>query len=216
MPDLGDLRRLEPISRSFGFDRGQPVDHHYIARVLAAHAADIRGHVLEIGDDGYTRRFGADRVTRSDVLDHNPENRRATIVADLARADEVEAARFDCAIVTQTLHLLFDVPTAIRTLHRLLRPGGVLLLTVPGISQICGYDLDRWGDDWRFTTASVARLAGDVFGPERMAVASHGNVLAAIAFLHGLAAEELTPAELDHLDPDYQLLITARAVKAPG
>ena len=49
---------LEPVSRSFGFDRGTPVDRRYIEQFLARHAAAIRGDVLEVGDDGYTRRFG--------------------------------------------------------------------------------------------------------------------------------------------------------------
>ena len=34
-------------------------------------------------------------------------------------------------------------------------PGGSLLLTVPGISQIARYD-DHWGDYWRFTSAPYA------------------------------------------------------------
>ena len=42
---------------------------------------------------------------------------------------------------------------------------------------------------------------------------SFGNVLAAIAFLAGLAAEELRPEELDVNDPDYQAVIVVRAVK---
>jgi hypothetical protein len=62
---FGDLRRLTPISRSFGYDRGQPIDRYYIANFLGRHSGDIRGHVLEIGDDRYTRRFGGDRVTHS-------------------------------------------------------------------------------------------------------------------------------------------------------
>jgi hypothetical protein len=73
--------------------------------------------------------------------------------------------------------------------------------------------MERWGDYWRFTTAAIQRLFGDIFGGEQVTVTTHGNVLAAISFLHGLAAHELTPAELDFHDPDYQLLVTARAVK---
>lgn len=42
------------------------------------------------------------------------------------------------------------------------------------------------------------------------------NVLVACAFLHDLAAQELKPEELDSNDPDYQALITVRAVKSVG
>ena len=44
-------------------------------------------------------------------------------------------------------------------------------------------------------------------------VQGHGNVLVAIAFLHGLLIQELRQEELDYHDPDYELLITVRAQK---
>ena len=66
--DFGHFRRLIPISKEWGFDRGLPIDRYYIERFLQRHAADIRGRVLEVGDNAYTRRFGGDRVTNSDVI----------------------------------------------------------------------------------------------------------------------------------------------------
>src|SRR5687767_2014936 len=98
---FGSLRRVNPISRHFGFDRGQPVDRHYIEGFLARNATDVRGRVVEVGDDSYTRRFGAGRVTRSDVLHVSADNPQATIVADLANAEHVPSDTFDCVIVTQ-------------------------------------------------------------------------------------------------------------------
>jgi SAM-dependent methyltransferase len=210
---FGDLRRLKPISRVFGFDRGLCIDRYYIENFLAKHAEDIRGHVLEIGDDTYTRRFGGDRVARSDVLHVQEGNPKATIVADLTCADSIPSDTFDCIIFTQTLQVIYDVRAAIRHLHRILKPGGVLLATFPGISQISRYDMDRWGDYWRFTTLSARRLFEEVFPPGNVTVRAYGNVLAAVAFLHGLSAEELRREELDYHDPDYELIITVRAVK---
>ncbi|MDT7947006.1 MAG: methyltransferase domain-containing protein [Thermoflexus sp.] len=169
--------------------------------------------MLEIGDDTYTRRFGGDRVARSDVLHVQEGNPKATIVADLTCADSIPSDTFDCIIFTQTLHVIYDVRAAIRHLHRILKPGGVLLATFPGISQINRYDMDRWGDYWRFTTLSARRLFEEVFPPGNVTVRAYGNVLAAVAFLHGLSAEELRREELDYHDPDYELIITVRAVK---
>src|SRR5262249_6056962 len=65
---FGSFRRVTPISREFGFDRGLPVDRYYIEQFLSVHADDIRNRVLEIGDDTYMRRFGGSRVTKGDVL----------------------------------------------------------------------------------------------------------------------------------------------------
>jgi SAM-dependent methyltransferase len=210
--EFGDLRRVTPVSRAFGFERGRPVDRYYIERFLTGAAADITGRVVEVGDDTYTRQFGR-RMSRSDVLDLPRNAGRATILADLTAADHIPTASFDCFILTQTLQYVYDLPAAAATLHRVIKPGGVLLASFPVISQICRYDMDRWGDYWRFTTASAGRLLADVFGPERVDVTGHGNVLAALCFLHGLSAEELEPAELDYHDPDYEIVVTARAVK---
>jgi SAM-dependent methyltransferase len=211
--EFGDLRRLEPISRSFGFDLGQPVDRYYIERFLARHAADISGRVAEMGDRHYTTAFGGTAVTTSDVVDVSPQNGDATILADLSDAPHLPPAIFDCFIFTQTMQYIYDLQAAVDTLYHVLKPGGVLLATFPAISQICREDMDRGGDFWRFTTASVWRLLADVFDPEQVEVAADGNVLAATAFLYGLPAEALQPGELDYQDPDYQLVITARAVK---
>ena len=49
--------------------------------------------------------------------------------------------------------------------------------------------------------------------PEQV-IESHGNVLAASAFLYGLATSELTRVELDWRDPEYEVLIAVRAVRA--
>jgi SAM-dependent methyltransferase len=200
--DFGDLRRLEPVSRRFGNDRGLAICHYYIRKFLTRHATDIRGCVLEIGENRYTREFGGDRVTCADVLHAVAGNEAATIVADLSSADEIASNQFDCIIFTQTLQHIYDVRAVLRTLYRILKPGGVLLATFPGISQISRYDMDRWGDYWRFSTASAHRLC-------------HGNVLAASAYLYGLASEELRSDELEFNDPDYQLLLTLRAAKSP-
>lgn len=214
--DFGDLHRLTPISRAFGTDRGLAIDRYYVHAFLDAHRADIRGRVLEIGEDTYTRRYGGDRVTRSDVLHVHDRNRKATIVGDLAHAPHIPDDSFDCIILTQTLQLVFDVHAAVRTLRRILAPGGVLLLTVPGISQVSTGQ--EWGSTWcwAFTGVSVERLMRETMGAHSVDMTVHGNVMAATAFLYGLAAEELTSAELDTRDPDYHLLITARATKDPA
>ncbi|MEM2125322.1 MAG: glycosyltransferase [Candidatus Methanosuratincola sp.] len=210
---LGHLRRLSPFSREYGYDRGRPVDRHYIESFLKNYELDIQGDVLEIADDSYTRRFGGERVTKSEVLHAEPGNPQATIVGDLTDADQIPANTFDCIILTQTLQVIYDVRAALQTVYRILKPGGVILATFPGISQISGYDKERWGYYWSFTSLSARRLFEEIFPPECVQVNASGNVLVATAFLYGMAAEELKPEELDHNDPDYEVVITVRAEK---
>jgi SAM-dependent methyltransferase len=214
--DFGELRRLEPISRSFGTDRGLAIDRFYIERFLEARRADIRGRVLEIGEDTYTRRFGGAQVTSSDILHVDASNRHATIVADLANAPHIPDDSFDCIILTQTLQLVFDLPSAMRTLHRILAPGGVLLVTVPGISQVAVHSL--WGKTWywAFTALALERLLREHMLAADVDIEVHGNVLTSTALLYGLASGEMTEEELDTPDPEYQLMILARATKGPA
>lgn len=206
------LARVLPASRQFGYDRGTPIDRYYIERFLEAHRGDIHGTVLEIGSPAYTRKFGG-RDVKSEVLHAVEGNKDATLVGDLSTGEGIPSEFVDCAILTQTLPFIYDCQAAVKTMHRMLRPGGVVLATVCGISQISRYDMDRWGDYWRFTTLSAERLFGDVFGVEQVQVVSYGNVVTALAFLQGLSHEELSPEQLDPVDPDYQLSICIRARK---
>jgi GT2 family glycosyltransferase/SAM-dependent methyltransferase len=209
---LGALRRTRPVSREWGYDRGRPIDRYYIEGFLAAHAADIRGDVLELLNGRYTMQFGGDRVTRSEVLSLTsaPE---VTLVGDLATGVGIPSGAFDCIILTQTLQFIYDIKAVVRTVYRTLKPGGVLLATVPGISQISRLDMEQSGDYWRFTSASAQRLFSEAFPRRYVSVQGHGNVLAATAFLHGLATEELHEHELRAEDRDYELVVTVRAVK---
>jgi SAM-dependent methyltransferase len=210
--NFGDLRRVKPLSRQFGFDRGGAVDRYYIENFLAKNASDVKGRVLEIKDDNYTRIYGQDKVTKADILDIDDTNHLATIIADLAEADAIPSNSYDCIILTQTLLLIYDVKAAISHSYRILKPGGVLLVTVPGIVQM-DYKALGFTWYWSFTEASCNRLFKEFFSEEQVEVTRHGNVLAAAAQLYGISAKELTNSELDYNDPDYQMLITVRAVK---
>jgi SAM-dependent methyltransferase len=211
---FGSLRRVRPISRLFGLDRGIPIDRYYIEKFLHSHCEDIEGRVLEVGDSTYTRKFGGDKVSKSEVLHVTPGNPKATLVADLTSAEHILPDIFDCIILTQTLQFIYDTKAALGTVHRILKPGGVLLATMSGISQISRYDMERWGEYWRFTTRSARQLFEEVFDGPQVAVQVYGNVLAAISFLHGLSAQDLRQEELDYYDPDYEVLIAVKAIKS--
>jgi SAM-dependent methyltransferase len=213
---FGALRRLEPLSRNWGEDRGGPLDRHYMEQFLAAHRADIAGRVLEIGDADQIRAWGdPGRVTHIDVMNLKPGHPETTIVGDLAACDEVPSNSFDCVVLIQTLQLIWDVRAAVRHVHRILKPGGVVLASGPGITPVNRGDSDSWGDYWcwNFTALSMRRLFSEAFGERNVDVKSYGNVLAAAAFLYGMGRGDLRAAELDARDPDYEMLLSVRAVK---
>lgn len=208
--EIGDLRRAQPVSRTFGLDRGTPIDRYYIDRFLTANSTAITGKVMEIGGSYYATKYGHTVETIA-VLHATADNPEATIIGDLADRSTLPAAVFDCLLCTQTLNFIFDVHGAVAGIHHVLRPGGVALCTVAGISQISRYDMDRWGDYWRFTDASVRSLFAPLFG-SGVRIETFGNVVAALAFLQGMSLEDLPdPTVLDTSDPDYQMLIAVVA-----
>jgi hypothetical protein len=206
----GDGRRT-PVARDWGFSRGTPVDRYYINAFLESCAADVRGAILDVQEPDTARRIGGDRIARVDVIDVDGRNPRATIVADLRCAPNVPAASYDCIVLTQTLHLVDDMPAVVAECARMLRPGGVLLVTMPCVSRIAN-DYGPAHDHWRVTVPAARRLFGDQFGPH-IRVESWGSAAAAAAFLYGLAVHELTSETLDFHDPHYPLLVTVRAEK---
>jgi SAM-dependent methyltransferase len=194
----------QPLSRRYGLDRGRPVDRVYIERFLAGHRADLRGRGVEIYEPTYLERFGA--CDAIDVLDADPDSQRATIHGDF---QALPPDAFDCFVCTQTLSLIGDPLAALREAHASLAPGGVLLVSVPGISQI--HPPDAFPDLWRYTAEGLRRLGAQVFA--ELDVRAHGNVRTAAAFLYGLAEHEVDPADFAQDDPAYPLVVTLRGVR---
>jgi hypothetical protein len=207
-----NLRRLEPISRVFGFDRGTPIDRIYIEHFLNMNKQHIQGVICEIAEDTYSKKYGSN-VKAYEILYYTNGNPRATIVGDLTDINTLPQNKIDCFILTQTLNFIYDFKSAIKGVHYMLKKDGVVLATVSGISQISRYDMDRWGDNWRFTDLSIKKAFEEIFGKDNVEVKTYGNVLTAIAFLHEISAEELSYDELFYKDPDYQIIIGIKAVK---
>jgi len=211
---FGHLRRLKPISSCYGYDRGLPVDRYYIENFLSENSACIQGRVLEIGDNEYTLKFGGKNVVKSDILNLDKRaNPLTTIEADLTSAPHIPDDAFDCIIFTQTLMLIYDIHSVIRTLHRILKPGGALLATLGGISNTSGREPWEKNWCWHFTTVSAQKLFEEDFPGGKAEVQGYGNVLSAISLLEGLSYNELTNRELDYYDPNYEVVVSVKAVK---
>lgn len=200
-------KSTQPISRKFGFDRGTPIDRYYIEKFLNENKAAIKGHCLEIVNNNYTNKFGEKRITKSEILDNNPKNKLATIHADLRNMKQVKSNNFDCLVITHTFGMIDDYDAAIKECYRILKPGGVLLVTVSAFSPMheIAYNF------WRFTVASAKLVFGKHF--KKIEVKSYGNVLSGQCFWVGLAQEELTKKELDYNDPNYPCIIAIHATK---
>jgi Methyltransferase domain len=182
----GDLRRLEPVSPTRGSERGLRIDRYYAEQFLRSHQDDVTGTVLEIRD-----------------------------ASELRRASETASESCDCVILIDVLRFVEDPATALAECRRVLRPGGVLLASVPAATRVDPERPD--GDYWRFSQHGFRGLVERAFAPGSIEVRAEGNRRAVIAFLAGLATEEVGEPALETSDPPTPLIITARAVRAsPG
>lgn len=175
---VGDLRKSKPAGANYGFGCGLPIDSYNIEKFLAAHSMDIHGRVLEIYDNEYSRRFGKEDVFKNEVLHKIEGNQKAAIIADLAEAPNIPSEIFDSIIFTNILQFIIDTEAAIRTLCRILKPGGVALATLPGVFKISTEDqTQRGGEYWRFTYGFGCMLFCRDSPGENVSVTCYGNVL---------------------------------------
>lgn len=206
------FRSVKPISNIFGLDRGTSIDRYYIGMFLDKNKKLIKGDVLEVAESTYSKKYGSD-ICNYEILHVDKNFKSATIIGDLSKPDDLPKEKVDCFICTQTYNFIYDFKKAIQGSYKLLKKDGVLLATVGGISQISEYDMERWGDYWRFTPLSAKKVFEEVFGKKNVKVECFGNVLAAVSFLEGIAAEELTKSELLYKDKNYPITITIVAKK---
>ncbi|WP_347550676.1 methyltransferase domain-containing protein [Pseudalkalibacillus hwajinpoensis] len=201
---------LAPLSKEFGFDLGTPVDRYYIENFLELNKKYIYGSVLEVGDAEYTKRYGTN-VKKSEVL-NLIDSPAATIVGNLETGENIPVGVFDCIILTQVLHVIYDIRSALSNTYNALKPGGTLLLTTTGLSQSC--ESSFHGDYWRFTNLSLNKLLKEVIPSTHiLSVKNYGNLALAKALLDGCPKEQLPPTLFNYVDPNYQLVLTALAKK---
>lgn len=208
----GNLRRLEPYSPSFGFDRGTPIDRFYMARFFSQHTDAFRGTAGEVADSTFLDKFGRDQISERFIIDIDPTNTDATMVADVSTPGSLPTARFDCLVIAQTLQYVANPEQAVEHCFEAVRPGGALFLVVPALTQHDAHE-PLEGDYWRFWPAGVVHMLRRACPGAVHTVAGYGNLVTAIAFLQGLSAEELTDQELAHQDPRYPIVICARVDK---
>jgi len=198
---------LQPVSRQFGLDRGTPIDRYYIENFLRRNRSFIYGRVLEVGANDYTMRIG-ECVEQSDVLNLQ-QGPGITIVGNLETGENIPKSAFDCIILTQVVQCIYDVRNAVKHSIEALKPGGTLLATASGISQIWRFEEDDYVEYWRFTEHSFMKLFREFVPANHIHVEPFGNVAAAKCFLDGYALEEMEQRILDYKDADYQLILTA-------
>lgn len=173
---------------------------HYIDAFLARYAAECRGAFLEFGDARYRGRFPQQTIARYDVFDIAP-GPGVTIVGDIQRCPQIPDDTYDVIVCTQVLEHVPNPFLAAAELCRVLRPGGLLLLTVPA-----AYPYHSSPNDyWRYSRDSLRLLFGERLRDAR--IESFGNRLTVTAAYWEWSARHLPRAALERHDPDQPYLV---------
>jgi len=203
LPIWGNLRSPSPFSEHYGFDRGTPIDRYYLHRFLQQHRTEIRGSVLEVQGSAYTRQFGQD-ITNADSFDIDPRF-RTTYVCDLAKSETVLPSNtYDCCLLPNTLQHLRDLEVCLRNALRVVKPGGVILASSAVFEPL----ISDGADYWRLSRMGWEEITARVWAGCEVKIEAHGNCLAVVAAMLGLASEELTPEELNLQSWRYPVLLT--------
>ncbi|MBI1863724.1 class I SAM-dependent methyltransferase [Candidatus Woesebacteria bacterium] len=204
-------KSLKPLSRKFGFDRGTPIDRFWIESFLKENRRQIKGKCLEITDNFYIKKFGLSKVKTRDVLDIDIKNKKANIHGDLRNLkNKIKDNSYDCVILTHVLGAIDEYEKALLEIKRILKPGGVLLLTSSCFSPIYIQGPKNY---WRFTPDGAKHVFGNIFGERKVKVKSYGNVLTGQCFWVGMSQEELSKYELEYNDPEFPCIVGVLARK---
>jgi len=203
------------ISNDFGFKRGTPIDRYYINDFLKKSSDIFIGDALEFGDTNYLDRFD-DKLQNKFIFNYSENHYTSNrmFFGDISKPDSLPFGTFDTIICINVLNFIFDISSALNGLHKMLKVDGRIILTVAGVaSHISRYDMERWGDYWRFTDLSI-EAAVTKSGFEIDKLTAYGNPYACSAQINGLSLEDLVEDKIMTKHKDYQLLIALVLRKA--
>jgi SAM-dependent methyltransferase len=147
-----------------------------LERWVEEQAALARGRVLDVGcgERPYEPLFRSAEYVGFDV----PENPRADLHGSI-ESIPAEDASFDVVLCLQVLEHVSDPAAAVRELHRVVRPGGRVLLSTHGVYPYHPNPQDLW----RWTHAGLDRLFRDNGDWSSVAVTPGSGTTACIAML---------------------------------
>lgn len=146
----------------------------------AAHEPTVRyskGLVLDAGSGRGAWKDVIEREAVRESVDLAPKaEEQVTWIADLTSMPLVPSNRYDAAVCHQVLEHVPDPAAAVAELHRVIKPGGFLVISVPHLSR--QHELPH--DYFRFTPAGLKRLLSDA-GYQSISVQTYGGVF---TFMH--------------------------------
>lgn len=211
LPDL-------PVERAQGALIGKSIKRFYVDNYIYKNRRSIRGVVGEMEDRRYTELYGdTRRIRESYIIEHYvdfPENERFGLDMDLSTGEGVIAEKFDCFICTQTLTYIINLEKAIDSLIKMLKQGGILLITFPGmLHRASAQELDAYKPLYGILPSAIHKLLTPYLDNIEYSMEVYGNVKCAVATLYGIPSDVFTEEEMLKKDEDYPLLVGMKIKK---
>jgi SAM-dependent methyltransferase len=163
---------------------------HYLDRHLIASIPLYRGKVLDIGGVKINRR-GEFRIPVEKENDWTCLNQSKASGAEILASVPpvpVPDESYDTVLMSEVLEYIEDAPALLKEVHRLLRPEGTLIMSVPFIHPLHG---DPQYDCWRFTETGIRKLIAPHFTVEKFATLG-GFWAVTLDLILNLAKQDLT------------------------
>lgn len=114
-----------------------------------------RGKLIDLGcGDMPFRNLIADKISSYESLDFYPRTPDVTHVGDIQDMSMIDAESYDTAICLEVLEHVPDPFQAVREIRRILKPDGILIVSVPHLSRLH----DEPHDYYRFTRHGIKYL----------------------------------------------------------
>ena len=158
---------MQTAERSSGHDPSEQVIYIRCLYAYKAASEKVKGDIIELGSgEGYgiqmlaplAQRYLAVDKFDTDISGHsNVEFRKQFLPSLSGIADN----SFDFAVTFQVIEHIQDDKTFIREIHRVLKPGGILLLTTP--NRLMSLTRNPWHIR-EYTAPELASIIGNSFG----------------------------------------------------
>jgi len=157
---------MQTAERSSGHDPSEQVIYNRCLYAYKAASDYVKGNIIELGSgEGYgiqilaplAQRYLAVDKFDTDIKGHTNVEFRKQLLPSLAGiADNT----FDFAVTFQVIEHIQDDKTFISEIHRVLKPGGMLLLTTP--NRLMSLTRNPWHIR-EYTSAELAAVVGKSF-----------------------------------------------------
>lgn len=132
-------------------------DRLLLHRQMAKYGPVLKGKVLDIGS-GRFNRYQALCTNAEKFTTLDPDSTWKPDIVGSAENMPIESNSFDGILCTQVLEHIAHPEKAVREMYRVLKPGGILLLTAPQMNEL--HEIPH--DYFRYTNFGLETLMKDV------------------------------------------------------